>query len=77
MVSLDSVASYHYVCCYCVPVVGSYRDEAMATDLVPCVETLAPELLDLLRLVFRANHKERSTALELLSHPLIINGRHT
>ena len=38
----------------------------METDLVPCVETLAPELLDLMRLVFRANHKERSTALELM-----------
>ena len=49
----------------------------METDLVPCVETLAPELLDLMRLVFRANYKERSTALELLSHPLIINGRYT
>ena len=46
----------------CVLLLCPRRLVRTGTDLVPCVETRAPELLDLMRLVFRANHTERSRA---------------
>jgi len=47
----------------------------METDLVPCAQSLDRDILDLMRLIFKADHRERSTAIELLKHPLIINGK--
>ena len=46
----------------------------METSLIPSVETLPREIIELMRLVFKAKSEERSTAMELLNHPLIING---
>ena len=46
----------------------------MEHDVIPSSETLPQEIIDLMRLVFRAKCEDRTTASELLSHPLIING---
>ncbi len=44
--------------------------------MIPSSETLPREIIDLMRLVFRAKGEDRATALELLNHPLVINGEH-
>ncbi len=48
----------------------------MERDLIPSAKTLAHEIIDLMRLVFRTKGEDRTTALELLNHPLIRNGKH-
>lgn len=45
----------------------------MERDLVPPTD-IDKDLLDMMRLVFKADHTQRSTALELLHHPLLVDG---
>jgi len=44
-------------------------------DLLPPDMELDCDLVDLMRLVFRASCVERKSARHLLDHPLIINGK--
>ena len=46
----------------------------MERDIIPSAESLPREVIELMRLVFKADFRERSIALELLGHPLIENG---
>ncbi len=47
----------------------------MERDLLPPGVELCPDVLDMMRLVFRADYKERISARNLLDHPLIANGK--
>ncbi len=47
----------------------------MESHLLPSVETIEGDIIELMKLVFRANYQERPTAMELLTHGLIANGR--
>ena len=50
----------------------------MERDLIPPTDNkLEPDILDLMGLVFRVDHKQRPTAMELLTHPLINTGRNS
>ena len=63
------------VACLCyVLQIGCYRDEQMERELLPPSPQLDPDFLNLMRLVFRAEQSERMSALNLLDHPLIVNG---
>ena len=53
---------------------GSYKDENMERHLIPSDE-IDEDILDMMRLVFKADHTQRKTALELLQHPLLIDGK--
>lgn len=61
------------------PQIGNYRDEQMERDLIPQVEgegeELDADIIDLMRLVFRAKGEDRETAINLLNHPLISTGK--
>jgi hypothetical protein len=46
----------------------------METDLIPPDSELDEDIIDLMRLVFRAEGHERASAAQLLQHPLIISG---
>ena len=54
--------------------IGNYKNEQMEKGLLPPTPELDPDILDLMRLVFRAKQSERMSALNLLDHPLIVNG---
>ena len=49
----------------------------MEVDLIPPTPgvEMDPEVIDLMRLVFRADRDERASARELLEHPLITGGK--
>lgn len=46
----------------------------MESDLLPPDTELDPEVVDMMRLVFRAECEERPSARNLLEHPLIVSG---